>query len=62
VKDFTTIIINVTPSPWSRPGSSHEDLHMHANTHVHADVFFVDILGRNSVVGLKPQDRMLSYD
>jgi hypothetical protein len=34
VKDFSTIIINVTPSPWSRPGSSHEDLSMHANTQV----------------------------
>jgi hypothetical protein len=48
VKDFSTIIINVIPSPWSRHGSSHEDLTMHANTHVHTHVYFVDILGRNS--------------
>jgi hypothetical protein len=41
VKNFSTIsIINVTPSPsWSRPGSSHEDLSMHASTHVHTHVF-----------------------
>jgi hypothetical protein len=39
VKDFSTVIINATPSPWSRPGSSHEDLSMHANTHVHTHVF-----------------------
>jgi hypothetical protein len=36
-----TIIINVTPSPWSRPWSSHEDLPMHANTHVHTHVFLL---------------------
>jgi hypothetical protein len=35
VKEFSTIIINVTPSPWSRPGSSHEDIPMHENTHAH---------------------------
>jgi hypothetical protein len=40
VKDFPTIVINVTPvTIWSR----HEDLSMHANTHV-----FFYILGRNS--------------
>jgi hypothetical protein len=26
VKESSTIIMNVTPSPWSRSGSSHEDL------------------------------------
>jgi hypothetical protein len=41
VKDYSTIIINVTPSLWSRPGSSHEDLSMHANTHVHTHVFLL---------------------
>jgi hypothetical protein len=35
----STIIINVTPSPWSRLGSSHEYHSMHANTHVHTNVF-----------------------
>jgi hypothetical protein len=39
VKEFSTIICSVTPSPWSRPGSSHEDLSLHANTHVHTHVF-----------------------
>jgi hypothetical protein len=40
VKDFS-IIINVTPSPWLRSGSSHEDLSMQTNTHVHTDVFLL---------------------
>jgi hypothetical protein len=31
---------NVTPSPWSRPESSHEDLSMRVNTHAHTHVFF----------------------
>jgi hypothetical protein len=34
-------IINVTPSLWSWPGSSHEDLSMHADTHVHTHVLLL---------------------
>jgi hypothetical protein len=44
VKQVSTININVTPSPWSRPGSSHEDLSMHASTRVHTHVFLLTFL------------------
>jgi hypothetical protein len=38
VKDFSTIIFNVTPSPWSRPGSSHEALHARTHPRVVVDI------------------------
>jgi hypothetical protein len=45
VKDFSTIIINVTPVvAMVTTGSSHEDLSMHANTHVHTHVFLLTFL------------------